>query len=133
METMVWKQGWEMGVARLDSQHKAMVRAINHLAVRLEEGRGREGVNRSISFLMVYVELHFREEEEAMKLSGYPDRVAHTAQHRECARRIEALLEGWRNGAPGILGDLVTFFNFWLAEHLDGADRHFSEFLRAAA
>jgi hemerythrin len=132
MEKMVWREGWEMGVVRLDAQHKAMVRAINHLAVRLEEGRGREGVNRSISFLMMYVELHFREEEEAMERAGYPDREDHVAQHRECTRRIEALLEGWRNGAPEILDNLVTFFHFWLAEHLDGGDRQFSEFLRAA-
>lgn len=133
MEKMVWQQDWEMGDVRLDSQHKAMVRAINHLAVRLEEGRSREGVNRSISFLMVYVELHFREEEEAMERSGYPSRVAHVEQHRECARRIEALLESWRNGAPGTLSDLVSFFNFWLADHLGDADRRFSEFLRSAA
>ncbi|WP_306600673.1 bacteriohemerythrin [Geothrix sp. 21YS21S-2] len=133
MESMVWQKGWEMGDAKLDSQHKAMIRAINHLAVRLEEGRSREGVNRSITFLMVYVELHFREEEEAMERSGYPFKQAHVEQHRECTRRIEALLEKWRNGAPEILRDLVAFFNFWLADHLGDADRRFSEFLRSAA
>ncbi len=133
MNALSWQQDWEMGDDRLDGQHMAMIRAINHLTRRLEEGRAKEGINRSITFLMMYVEVHFREEEEAMERAGYPGLAGHAAQHRECSRRIGILMDKWRDGHSDVLPDLLTFFNFWLASHLGGADRRFAEFRRTAA
>ncbi|BDU72979.1 bacteriohemerythrin [Mesoterricola silvestris] len=133
MEPMVWQGNWEMGETRLDGQHRAMVRAINLLATRLQEGRPREGVNRSITFLMIYAELHFREEEAAMEACGYPELSVHVAQHRECSRRIEDMLAKWREGDSGLLTEVIAFFNYWLTEHLGNADRRFSEYLRRPA
>lgn len=130
MGRLDWDTSWEMGDARLDAQHRAMIRAINGLETQIHEGRGPEAVNKAISFLMMYVETHFREEERCMERTGYPDRLAHARQHQSCARRIEGLLDSWRNGDEDILKDLVTFFSYWLAEHLGGADLRFSAFLR---
>ena len=131
MERMAWQQDWEMGEARLDGQHRAMVDSINRLADAVQAGQSRTEVWKAIAFLLVYMDTHFKQEEAVMEASAYPNLLVHRRKHEACAARIDALLEQYRLGDPGILAELIAFFTYWLAEHFQSADQELSTFLKA--
>jgi len=133
MQHLAWDPEWEMGNPRLERQHQSMVGAINRLAAAIEAGESQAEARRAISFLLVYVATHFKDEEELMAEAGYPDLEAHRRKHDFCTRKIDDLLELHRTGQPGVLGELVRFFSYWLKEHFETADRALAAFLRARA
>jgi hemerythrin len=131
MTPLHWNPEWEMGEPSLDLQHRAMLDAGNRLRGALAAGRGQMEIKRALSFLLVYVESHFKNEERLMERAGYPELDAHRAKHRSCSQRIDGLLEQCRNGSPETLGDLIEFFDYWLVEHFENSDRQFARFLQA--
>jgi len=133
MRQLTWDSAWDMGDARLERQHQAMVGASNRLAAAIEAGETQTEAKKAISFLLIYVGTHFKDEEALMADLGYPGLEAHRLKHEHCTRRIDDLLEHHRAGHPGMLAELVRFFNYWLLEHFETADRELAAFLKARA
>ena len=131
MERMAWNQDWELGEPRLDGQHRAMVESINRLADATQTGQSRQEVRKAISFLLVYMDTHFKQEEAVMAAAEYPDLLAHRRKHEACAQKIDDLLERYRLGASETLAELVNFYQYWLAAHFQSADQDLSAFLKA--
>jgi len=130
MEHLAWNRDWEMGDPRLDGQHQAMVAGINRLAEAIDRGRTDSEIRKAITFLLVYVDTHFRQEEELMEQQGFHELEEHRLKHQACSRQINTLLRHFRTGNPGTLAGLVTFFEYWLVDHLQGADSRLAGFLR---
>jgi len=130
MDRLAWNTTWEMGDARIDGQHQAMVAGINRLAEAMEAGRGEEEVGQAISFLTVYVRAHFVHEENLMAHYGYPDLDEHRTLHVACGHKVEALLNTFRRGGHDTLAELVGFLHYWLTNHLEREDRLLAAFLR---
>lgn len=123
MQLLRWQQDWETGVAGLDQQHQAMVAAFNRLAEAIDGNRAQGEIKQAISFLLMYTETHFKDEEALMERHAFPDRQAHRVEHQDCTRRIEDLLGMCRNGDPATLATLTDFFEHWLVSHFEGSDR----------
>lgn len=133
MRALTWQRDWETGVAGLDLQHQAMVAAYNRLAEAIHGNRVQGEVKQAISFLLLYTETHFKDEEALMERHAFPDREAHRAEHQDCVRRIDALLALCRDGDPGTLGYLTDFFEHWLVSHFEGSDRRLAGLAEASA
>ena len=133
MQPLAWDPAWEMGDPRLERQHQSMVGAINRLGAAIEAGEAQGEARRAISFLLVYMATHFKDEEALMEGAGYPALEAHRRKHEHCTRKIDDLLELHRTGQPGILAEVVRFFSYWLREHFETADRELAVFLRTPA
>lgn len=126
MQELTWQREWETGLAGVDQQHQAMVAAFNRLALAIREQSAQAEVKKAISFLLMYTETHFKDEEALMVLVDYPDLEAHRLEHQDCSRRIEALLALCRDGDPGTLAYLTDFYEHWLVSHFEGSDRQLS-------
>jgi len=123
VRVLAWDRDWETGVAGLDQQHQAMVAAFNRLAEAVRADRAQAEVKQAISFLLMYTETHFKDEEALMERHGYPELAAHREEHEDCPQRIDGLLALCRNGDPGTLDYLIDFFEHWLVSHFEGSDR----------
>lgn len=133
MQGVTWQQDWETGVPGLDQQHRAMVAAFNRLAEAVNGNRAQGEVKQAISFLLMYTETHFKDEEAMMERHAFPDLATHREEHLECIRRIDSLLALCRNGDPGTLDYLTDFFQHWLVSHFEGSDRRLSGLAGASA
>ncbi len=133
MQGVTWQQDWETGVPGLDQQHRAMVAAFNRLAEAVNGNRAQGEVKQAISFLLMYTETHFKDEEALMERHAFPDLATHREEHLEGIRRIDSLLALCRNGDPGTLDYLTDFFQHWLVSHFEGSDRRLSGLAGASA
>jgi two-component system, chemotaxis family, chemotaxis protein CheY len=130
MEPLTWNPRWELGDEQLDGQHRAMLDAMNDLMGAVGQDQEREGTWKALSFLLMYVHTHFREEEGLMEKLAYPHLEEHRAKHAACARQIDGLLANYRTGGRDTLPQLVSFFQFWLTDHFQTADRMLGTFLK---
>ncbi len=128
MPRLEWMQRWETGDAKIDLEHRMMVEGYNRLQEAREAGAAEPEVKRALSFLLVYVETHFQNEEAVMERLGYPFLAEHIAEHRECTRRINHLLECHRNAGEDVVEGLGRFFKYWLVEHFEVSDRQWAAY-----
>jgi hemerythrin-like metal-binding protein len=122
-----------MGDECLDRQHRAMVAAINRLADAMACGCPEDETRKALSFLSVYVDAHFLQEEALMERLGFPGVAEHLDAHETCARRLEGLIERYRRKDETTLAELVAFLNHWLVDHFEGEDRRLRDFMKGQA
>jgi hemerythrin len=87
-----WSDWLEVGEPELDNDHHLQMRLVSALIDALEEGRPWLA-HRLSSHLQDSSTVHFESEEQRMRSSGDPDRVAHQKEHDELLDRMEELVE----------------------------------------
>ncbi len=125
MQFFYWNASFEIGIPRIDAQHRRLVDLINALAVTITEGGTLPQVAATVGDLLDYAAVHFADEELILDASTLDDaakrrhRHAHTAfveEVRRIARRDDL---HQAETAERILEFLTT----WLVAHILGADR----------
>lgn len=127
-----WSDSYSVKVLGLDNEHKQLFSIINQLHESMKAGRGKDVMQDVLDQLLRYTEQHFTDEEALMQRAGYPWLFAHIALHRQFVNKIERFGNDFRSGALPISVDMLEFLRNWLAEHIMGTDRQYSETLNAA-
>jgi hemerythrin len=132
---ILWTPDLAIGVEAIDRQHQDLFAAIDRLLVAMSDGRGRGEVAQLLGFLGQYAVEHFRDEEQLMSQSRYPDLAQHRRVHEEFKAdfgRLSAQLE-----AGGPTSSLVLEVNRraaqWLRTHVMGMDKKLGAFLQEGA
>lgn len=118
---LTWRPEYSVGVKALDMEHRKIIAMINDL----EEARSfeRQAVGRDvINRIAVYVDRHFRAEEDAMRSAGYPRLEQHMQSHDAFTRKVLNL----RGRADLDVEELRTLLMNWLVEHIMKADQDYS-------
>ena len=118
-----WREGFCIGVAQLDREH----RQLFSLVMMLNLGT----VEQTVEQLLDYVVTHFSNEQEAMEESGYPAFEAHLQQHEAFASQIADFLMGNDGWTEERVQDLRRFLNKWLISHIMTHDMRFGKWLAA--
>lgn len=113
---------FEIGIAEIDLQH----RQLNNLLERLRDSAGKRygfASNAILEELAIETRVHFAVEESLMRLLSFPGTAAHVAEHQ----RLTEQLEKFRRRAQDfeVAGDLTTFIQTWLIDHVNNYDRGF--------
>lgn len=128
-----WKPSLEVGVARIDAQHKA----IFEIAGRLEAAVGAREPATQLEMLFAFLaELamdHFLEEERLMREIGYPLLPRHLQEHAQFKRQLARLVSQWNaeGASRAVLVALQAFLAFWLTEHVATSDPGIRDYLRS--
>lgn len=127
MDSFVWDQHFETGLADIDQQHRALVTLINHFGglLRAPEAPTDEAFTRVIDELGAYAKYHFDEEEALMERVGVDPRHRSVQQsaHLEFRQEI-ARLRAEISSAPTTRAHyLFKFLIHWLAYHILGTDK----------
>ncbi len=129
MSRLEWSESYSVGVARLDAQHKVLIRIIN----QLEDERRTGGLIVSVfAELRRYVREHFRDEEMMMQAAGYDDLEAHKQGHRqfeEWLTSIEMVYNSGGTSAYYIAESVHEFLKDWLITHILAKDMAYKETL----
>jgi hemerythrin-like metal-binding protein len=125
-----WKDGYSVGVASLDAQHKELIRLIN----RLHEADERGGdLGPVLEHLDWYVHHHFTFEEQLMKAADYDRLAEHQLAHQEFEKWLKASRQALAAGmdVQELTRVIADFLKVWLGKHILVVDMHYKALLTA--
>lgn len=130
-----WTKELEIGVAPIDRQHRELFERIDDLISACQAGRCQDEVTGLMTFLKDYVQIHFAEEEELMRLSGYPELAEHARKHADFSDHLQELSKGFaeQGFTSPLLNDLNASLVDWLYDHVCGRDRALGQWLTRQA
>lgn len=129
-----WTPEMSVGVAQLDDDHRIIVALINQLAAA-HDLNDAEIIESVLDRLTLYVDEHFRREEEYMESVGFPGLPAHRHLHHALTEKVEQIRLDFFLGNNDAVGEkTLEFLKEWLSQHILVEDMQFHpERLRQAA
>lgn len=133
---MLWKDQYELGVPKIDAQHKELFRRVESFLQVLRSGeRWDEKVpklNETLEFMKNYVVEHFREEEEYQRSINYPGYEAHRQIHAGMVDYVQEVSKKYEESDNNELlmqqfgGRLLA----WLINHVAAEDQRIADYAR---
>ena len=128
-----WRSSYEIGIQKIDAQHKELFKKINDLLEACNAQNGRQEVHNTIKFLGDYVITHFSDEEKLQRENDYPEYKNHKATHEQFIKDYENLKA--KLDVEGVSLNFVITVNRividWLIKHIGSADRAFADFVKS--
>ena len=132
-EFIPWREYYSVGSETLDNQHKTILALINRMYDGMDKGAEEKLVRSVFEQLVEYTKVHFAQEEELMKVCGYPDARAHKLLHEDLAKEtLDAWKQATRQGGVGVK-DALGFLKQWWVNHICGEDKKYAAHLEHAA
>ena len=119
MKRLVWDDSkYNIGIAKIDLQHKQLFALINALAGN--RSGDRAFISRILGTLVLYTKTHFKEEEKMLFKMSYPGLKAHTKNHAAFVNQIISLKAEFEKNRQSqvILEKLYVFLSEWLSNHI---------------
>lgn len=130
--TIAWTEDLAVGFEEIDQQHQELFRRIDQLMEACSQGRGKEAVIDVVKFLETYVVTHFKNEDNLMTQTHYPDRLSHLEQHHQFIRNFQELKQ--KIETDGVAAYTVILTNRvvvgWLNDHIRKVDKLLGQFLK---
>jgi len=98
MALITWDARLETKNAKIDEQHKALIQAFNELHLAMKQGKGKDEVGRTLTFLKDYTVTHFKMEENLMAINAYPMALRHQELHRDFVKKAQDLVDQFNQG-----------------------------------
>lgn len=127
MEMIRWDKSFSVNVSRFDEEHKRIILIINKLNAAIQKNDEREKVSDALNEMTSYAISHFKTEEDYMRRFGYPEYEPHKEEHREFTKTTVGFCKSVMNGNGNIACELVEYLNQWLANHIQGTDKKYTE------
>lgn len=128
---LLWKRfDVNTNLPLIDMQHlwlfKMVVEVEGMLHIAFEQRRAH--LERVLSELLDYVDIHFRSEEFLMVALGYAEEKGHHKLHEDFKRTVTKLKLEYDGGNHHSLSSLVTLLRQWLLTHIVIEDAKFARF-----
>jgi len=127
IQMLTLSKDMEIGVVKIDNQHKELVNRLNAVSAMGSKSISREETQKTINLLSDYVVKHFYDEELLQRQSGYPKYDWHKEQHNQFINDFQQLRnEFLKNGSSAKF--TLTLSNSvidWVVRHIKFADAEF--------
>ncbi len=127
MEKVRWDKSLSVNVLRFDEEHKSIILTINKLNAAIQKDDEREKVSDALNEMTSYALSHFKAEEDYMIGFEYPEYELHSKEHREFTRITVSFCIRVMNRNDNIAYDLLAYLKHWLANHIQGTDKKYTE------
>jgi hemerythrin len=127
-----WTSDLAVGVTQIDDQHKELFKRLNDLLEAMSKGKGREEIDKVVSFLANYVISHFETEEKLMARHSYPQFVAHKTQHSIFVSDFTNMKRNFESGVS--VSSVIAVqkrISDWLVNHIGKTDKALGAFLNS--
>lgn len=130
MEHVAWDSTMSVGVDVLDDDHKRLLEMFNGLLNTGVTTKDRGDLERLLSGLIDYTNVHFQREEALMERQGCPDLDAHKAAHRYFVDEVRKIVrESDEDNAMMLRIDLILLLKDWLVEHIQSVDKRYQPYM----
>ncbi len=124
-----WKNDFSVGIKELDDQHKSFFDILNRLGEVAGGNKGMEVVGPVLRELIEYSRHHFTEEENWLKVIGYPGLQYQEQQHEFFISQVADLQGRYSKGDANIPLSTVEFLRDWLLSHILESDKKYGTFM----
>lgn len=127
-ETLIsWSDDLNIGVPRIDKEHKKLYKLIEELQSAVLEKQEPETIEKRYEMFTTYAGSHFHREEVLMRENGYPGHDEHQIQHEELSRQLSEMN---RNDRLIFTDDTWNQIDRWFSQHFLSSDKDFAEYLK---
>ena len=128
-----WTQELETGVAKVDEQHKELIRMVNSLHDALSQGKAKEHIEEAFDFMAHYVVEHFQMEERMMTEHNYVGFPAHKHAHNYFIHDFSALTSKYHENPNSsfMAIQLQKAILEWLLNHIMKVDKEMAKAINA--
>lgn len=123
MAIFIWQDRYKVKVESIDEQHQKLVEILNELASSMSKGKGREVLDRILSDLIEYTQVHFKSEEDYFDAIDYPQAAQHIKEHQDLLNQVLAFKADFDSGKLNLTIDLMLFLKEWLLKHIKETDK----------
>lgn len=127
-----WNDSLLIGVTQVDDQHRKLIEAIEKLMDACKEGKDKEGIRRSLDYVITFNKDHNRDEENLMERHAYPALSTHKRLHAQFKMRLDALQAEYDR--TGVNVATIGKFKALLVEdfiyHIGSDDKKIGEFIQ---
>ncbi|MBM7555441.1 bacteriohemerythrin [Halanaerobacter jeridensis] len=138
--TVNWSQDLEIGVEKIDRQHRAFFeqrdKFLNACTKLLEEEGDskttRDEIDELFYFLTDYFKTHFDDEEELLEEKEYPYYEQHQKRHRKFISEIQEIKYEFLQSEEidiDLLHNLEEKITDWFVNHIAKEDKKIAEYL----
>jgi len=129
---LAWSEDFEIGCDQVDSQHKRLFELVNDLVKACTEGYDTDVLNETITFLVQYTVLHFKDEETFMINHNYLEYEPHKQLHEDFKVTVGELVQEFNNtGSTQELSNNVNKVVVrWLINHIQREDKNIGVHVR---
>ncbi|MDR0389184.1 MAG: bacteriohemerythrin [Spirochaetaceae bacterium] len=119
-----WDDSFVSGVRLIDARHKRLFEAVNRLIDACEQGKGKEELVKSLTFLSNYTVKHFSEEEALQIKYGYTEYPAHHQIHEDFKKTVQNFAAELDSKGPSeeLIEKLKKEVGGWLVTHVKVVD-----------
>lgn len=103
MSLFAWNEKYSVNIQEIDDQHKRLIGLVSQLHGAMQQGKGKEVMDKILKELIQYTRTHFAAEERIMKVNGYPSTKSTKQNILRWLRRWLISIEIIRMGRPPLL------------------------------
>jgi hemerythrin-like metal-binding protein len=129
MNMFIWKESFNTGVEKIDSQHKLFLDYLNECNEYVFSYKKTGVIPEVIAKMKAYADMHFAFEEELMRSVNYADINQHEAQHKLFEHQVEELEDAISKGINDKAISLAAFMRDWLINHILEEDKKYTQYL----
>jgi hemerythrin-like metal-binding protein len=131
MSALKWDKHLELGIERVDSQHKMLVKIVNAWLRAVENKRDARVIDNVIRRLREYTVYHFNDEEAFMEEIDYPDLYEHRQEHLRLKQQVKDYQRNIYKHENITTNELRDFLTKWLIAHVLGSDMAIGNYLKS--
>ena len=121
---------YSTGLVWQDFQHKQLLDLFAKIKKAKAAKEGFEIISYSVAFLAMYVNHHFKLEEEYMKIYSYPEADVHKKEHKGYIKEIKLFREKFKDCDEKALEKLLMTLNQWIINHIMKDDKKLGDFVQ---
>ncbi|MEY4505117.1 MAG: hypothetical protein RL154_1414 [Pseudomonadota bacterium] len=132
-----WDSSFEIGVEKIDEQHKTLVGILNEAGTKLGTNDDLPTLIKIVDELLSYTLYHFETEEHLMNQYDYASKdlehsLKHIEQHRAFSSKILNIKRDMQNGNVITKDELLAYLKDWLTNHILYTDKKLGEYINQA-
>ena len=129
-EFVPWIDEYNIGIEKIDEQHKFLVGVINELYNAFMNRQHKEKMQNIIKELDDYTDFHFKTEEDYFQRFGYAEKDEHIREHNYFREKIGEFKQDFKNTESALTFSVLNFLRNWLINHIQGTDQKYVSFLK---
>jgi len=122
MTLLEWHDGYSIGIAEVDHEHRELIGLINALHASLGADRSDARVDAFLGEVLSDISAHFALEEKVMRARGYDALAQHKADHERLLDELRELMDEQATGVPLDDERLASRLSRWFGVHFGTHD-----------
>jgi hemerythrin len=117
MKKLIWKDEYDIGDDKIDSQHRELFDIANEILGDSDKKDRKDRLRVVLHRLFKYMSFHFKDEESFMLSIEYPDYQKHKEFHEKLINELTSVIKSVKD--LNVLEDnLYLLMDDWLLKHI---------------